>query len=490
MNGNMWSVHVTRHLTSIVATPLEAVMAYCKAFSNGIGHVCDSNTIRLTALTGVAASEIGGDTTSREFGLNSTTACKNSDITACKDTRMCVVDEVSFADYNKGLIKISDRLQSLTQCKENPYGRMPIVFLGDFKQLAPVKGKSIIEFPQSYFWEEAITNLVELKQQHRFRDCPCMQKLMSDIASGENEEESRATIASRLRSLQDLEVPAGKTMRCATFTNKTRAEFNKGMFLNYLENNHATATKTAIPSGAIVIKGNPTWGSTKRELTFGQRKVFFEQISESDCKNKNDSKRAAPLLTLFSGCPVMGTENKDVVNGIANGTTGTFRHAVLKQGKKVHAMKLNGHWVNAIDANDVVHLRIDFVDCKKKGSFIVKPSSGTYHPKFPMEEYGVALDPQITMQMVQFKLVTNFATTTHKLQGKSLDFLVIGEWSNLAGWPYVALSRVTTLDCLFILKDLPSHYNLSPHPDVSSMLMRLRANRSALPGDLDDLEGL
>jgi hypothetical protein len=110
---------------------------------------------------------------------------------------MCVVDEVSFADYNKGLIKISERLQSLTQCKENSYGRMPIVFLGDFKQLAPVKGKSIIEFPQSYFWEEAITNLVELKQQHRFRECPRMQKLMSDIASGENEEESRATIASR-----------------------------------------------------------------------------------------------------------------------------------------------------------------------------------------------------------------------------------------------------------------------------------------------------
>jgi hypothetical protein len=71
--------------------------------------------------------------------------------------------------------QISEWLQSLTQCKENPYGRMPIVFLGDFNQLAPVKqGKSIIEFPQSYFWEEAITNLVEFKQQHQFRNCPHM----------------------------------------------------------------------------------------------------------------------------------------------------------------------------------------------------------------------------------------------------------------------------------------------------------------------------
>jgi hypothetical protein len=117
---------------------------------------------------------------------------------------------------------------------------------------------------------------------------------MRNIASGENEEASRATIAARLINLlQDLEVSADKTMHCATFTNKTRAEFNKGMFLNYLENNHAAATKITIPSGvrsqesgvrsqesgvrsqesgvrsqesgvrsqesgAIVIKGNPT----------------------------------------------------------------------------------------------------------------------------------------------------------------------------------------------------------------------------------------
>jgi hypothetical protein len=80
-----------------------------------------------------------------------------------------------------------------------------------------------------------------------------------------------------------------------------------------------------------------------------------------------------------------------------------------------------------------------------------------------MVEFGVALDPQITMQMTQFKVVANFATTTHKLQGKSLDFLVIGEWSNLpGGWPYVALSRVTTLDCLYILKR--STYSLQFDP--------------------------
>jgi hypothetical protein len=94
------------------------------------------------------------------------------------------------------------------------------------------------------------------------------------------------------------------------------------------------------------------------------------------------------------------------------------------------------------------------------------------------------------MQMVQFKLVANFATTTHKLQGKSVDFLVIAEWSNLPGWPYVALSRVTTLDCLFILKDLPTHYSLSPDPAVSAMLTRLRETRSALPSDIEDLEVL
>lgn len=79
----------------------------------------------------------------------------------------------------------------------------------------------------------------------------------------------------------------------------------------------------------------------------------------------------------------MSTENKDVKSGIANGTTGKFRHAVLKEDRKVHPMRLNGIWVNAIDADDVDHLRIEFFDCKRVGSFKVTASKANLPSEIP-----------------------------------------------------------------------------------------------------------
>ena len=48
---------------------LDEVIAYCKQFSNNIGHNFTKYTIRITALTGSAACEIGGNTTASEYLL-------------------------------------------------------------------------------------------------------------------------------------------------------------------------------------------------------------------------------------------------------------------------------------------------------------------------------------------------------------------------------------------------------------------------------------
>ena len=49
----------------------------------------------------------------------------------------------------------------------------------------------------------------------------------------------------------------------------------------------------------------------------------------------------------------------------------------------------------------------------------------------------------------------NDATTGHKLQGMSKDWLVVVLWSFTQNWIYVVLSRVRTLKGLFLLKPLP-----------------------------------
>ena len=48
--------------------------------------------------------------------------------------------------------------------------------------------------------------------------------------------------------------------------------------------------------------------------------------------------------------------------------------------------------------------------------------------------------------MTQFNTIDNIATTGHKLQGVSLDNLVINTWNyGCPNWVYVALSRVRKL---------------------------------------------
>jgi hypothetical protein len=46
---------------------IEDVLAYAKLFSQNISHPFSRQTIRVTAMTGAAAMEIGGVTTASEF---------------------------------------------------------------------------------------------------------------------------------------------------------------------------------------------------------------------------------------------------------------------------------------------------------------------------------------------------------------------------------------------------------------------------------------
>jgi hypothetical protein len=57
--------------------------------------------------------------------------------------------------------------------------------------------------------------------------------------------------------------------------------------------------------------------------------------------------------------------------------------------------------------------------------------------------------------MTQFGVNNNIATTGHKLQGLSKDALIVASWGyNFENWVYVVLSRVRTLDGLYLLQRL------------------------------------
>ena len=59
--------------------------------------------------------------------------------------------------------------------------------------------------------------------------------------------------------------------------------------------------------------------------------------------------------------------------------------------------------------------------------------------------------------MKQFPVVVPFARTIDKLQGRTLDCVVIVSWYYTGNWMYGALSRMKSLNGLFLLMPLEHH---------------------------------
>ena len=70
----------------------------------------------------------------------------------------------------------------------------------------------------------------------------------------------------------------------------------------------------------------------------------------------------------------------------------------------------------------------------------------------------------------------NDATTGHKLQGMSVNKLIIVSWSSKENWVYVVLSRVRTLKGLFLLKPLPKNSleKFVVNPELKAFESRMR----------------
>ena len=443
----------------------------------------------LSAITGAAATEIGGRTSASVFRyMSKNDFAKPQDLEFFNDTRLSVVDEISFAAYHTVLGKISNNLKSFTECHEYIYGKHAICFLGDFCQLEAIGGDCLYKHRNGIFWEQALNCMVELKGTHRFNECAEMKRIMPNIRDGVLSEEDRAILNSRVINGKDVKKPNPLKTKYATYFNAKRADINATVFRNYLKTYHEGKSESEIPLTAIVIKATTTWNKSKIPLTFDQRKVLFENCSEADVKRKQSQMRA-PLLCLFSGCNLMVSLNNDVVNGIANGTTCTFRKLVLKRGAKLEKTKMYGYWVHSISMEAVEHIEVEWQDCNHfVGKFRLKPAVGVFRVRYPISQFGLSTRVQSSVLLQYLPVLVNHATTGHKLQGKTVASLVIAEWSRVKNWAYVVLSRVKTLEGRYLTKPIPTDIDFSPETEYLDMMERLRKTILATPEQVFELK--
>jgi len=114
---------------------INLVKAYAMEFCDLLGHPFTLRTIVVTAMSGVAATLLHGETTHMSMGLNRASVTQDM-IEAWSDTRMVIVDECSFASAEQ-LTTLEEHARSLKRDHFRAYGGLNIVYAGDFSQLEP-----------------------------------------------------------------------------------------------------------------------------------------------------------------------------------------------------------------------------------------------------------------------------------------------------------------------------------------------------------------
>ena len=187
-------------------------------------------------------------------------------------------------------------------------------------------------------------------------------------------------------------------------------------------------------------------------------------------------------LNLIVGCDVMVLRNTQTQSGIVNGTIATVVDIVLHNESSVRFERLPtqmGGGIHFVSASNVKGLVLKYTDPDwvQRQLFTDLPPGcfplvlSRYHQSY--SDY-VNQKPQ-KLSFLQFACAPAFAVTGHKVQGATLRRVLLCGMSGKAGYLYVVLSRVRSLQTLFLTQPIPLSLDFyTPRDDISIEVDRLR----------------
>ena len=469
------------------STVINMVLAYAKSFCEGLGHPFTNRTIIVTAMSGVAATLIHGETTHSVLGLNKNNLAPDA-WEDFADSRLLFIDEISFAG-REDFAKLHENCCILMRNHYQAFGGLNVVFAGDYSQLEPVK-KTPVHIEEAPEFQAQLNCYMELSGQWRFKDDPTYGKRMARFREGEPEIEDIETL-NRECSINNKPAPVG--IQVATYRNRNRDAINSKIFDDYCEKN-SPSDGTVLQSAAVIFMsdiGMRDSTNTIRALTSNATlKYFYEHVGEDDCDVSGEMRgRIDPVLKLYRGCPMMNTLNSDVLSGQANGSRVHVLKVVMKVGEQPFPLELeNGAVVNAMFAHQVkcILVKHEAPDVHPS-TFEVKPQSTNFKCKLRFDTG----DMKAACQGTQFPIISNSATTGHKLQGCSCKELLVNDWNYGSNWAYVVLSRVRTMAGLYLRAplslDLEKHNMPTAMKDMLADFKQRVSLTTLTPEDYQDM---
>ena len=356
-----------------------------------------TKSLHITASTGIAAINVGGQTLHSWAGLGLGNLPINEtlrNILSIKGThlrkklrsaKILAIDEISMISAE--IFDMLNNLLKVVRQNERPFGGIQLILFGDFLQLPPVNRENgeIFFCFESEAWQEAQIETIILKDVFRQSEKDLVN-LLNNLRFGELTKYDIELLRSRFKK-DDPD----KTFE-ATILGTHNIQVEKINLKKLNDINNCEKTYRA------KFEGKP------EKIEFLKRNCV-----------------APEELVLKIGAQVMMLKNNFAKDGIINGSVGIVRSFDNKKGYPV----------------------VEFTN----GALLTIPPNEWAVSKFNENTAQV----EIEAMMIQIPLVLSWAITVHKSQGMTLEKIRCNLGSAFAeGQVYVAISRVKSLNGLFI----------------------------------------
>lgn len=398
-------------------------------------HAAGTRALSLTALTGCAAlllhprartlhswAGIGlGD--APVHVLVETVRVNRRAAARWRATDVLVIDEVSM--LTPELFEKLDAVGRAIRRCDRPFGGIQLVFVGDFYQLPPVSSGDAKFVFESPLWKALDLEVHELTEIVRQKD-PVFQTILGEARRGRLRPESIQILQTRI----GLDYSGLQIQPSMVFTRRAQVhDINRKHFDALTTQKHVYKAVTLATMNAVGTPGIPK---------------AVEKLDKVASY--------VPELTLAVGAQVMLLIN-DAENKLTNGSRGVV------VGFEAEADTSASPDKNSLDAMLP----------------LVKFCGGQILP-IKRNKWATEL-PGITR--TQLPLTLAYAVTIHKTQGSTLDCALIdvGERTFEYGQAYVALSRVKSLEALYIHDFHPGAFKA--HPKVKAFYSQLTVQAPA-----------
>jgi ATP-dependent DNA helicase PIF1 len=353
-----------------------------------------------------------------------------------KETKILIIDEVSM--MSRKIFDVLETVARVVRKNPAPFGGLQVIFCGDFYQLPPVPTMNEPETGEFCFESDRWWTVfrpehhIELKTIFRQTDKKYIE-ILSQIRTGELSPENIDILNKYVKREYDPEQYNGSVLT-KLYAIRSRVDYLNRILFEKIE-------ETAVEFKVNRMRNLTTYADTN--------KIIESQIIEK-CRSLTKTEQDYELeqlmlntpcishLQLKRGASVMCTVNLDMEKGICNGSQGVITD-FIGSNKRPEVKFTNG----------------------------VTIVIGTH--MWQSAEYP-------TIAISQFPLQLAWALTIHKIQGTTLARaqIDIGNVIFEYGQTYVALSRIQSLDGLYLAGFNPNRIKANPKVKVFYALMQTK----------------